>query len=59
MDMMMLFVIFIGILFLEMIFGFIGFMIKMCFYLSPFGLMYLLFRAFTGRRYRMYRRFYF
>ena len=57
--MMMLFVIFIGILFLEMIFGLIGFVIRMCFYLSPFGLMYLLFRVFTGRRYRMYRRFYY
>ena len=57
--MMMLFVIFIGILFLEMIFGLMGFVIKICFYLSPFGLIYLLFRAFTGRRYRMYRRFYY
>ena len=57
--MMMLFVVFIGILFLEIVFGLIGFVIKMCFYLRPLGLMYLLFRAFTGRRYRMYRRFYY
>ncbi|MBQ6479141.1 MAG: hypothetical protein IJI44_07220 [Erysipelotrichaceae bacterium] len=57
--MMILFLIFIGVLFLEMVFGLIGFVIRLCFYLSPFGLLYLLLRPLGCRRHRIYRGFYY